>query len=124
MPVESTIAMLNLDMVGRERIGGRERTRRGTVNGSGPHGSSQSERIPLKIKREGPGAGRSDDYNFLVRRIPAINFFTGFHGDYHRPGDDWQKIDAAGTSQVARLALELAAALANRSSRPEFVSTQ
>jgi hypothetical protein len=78
----------------------------------------------LKIKREGPGAGRSDDYNFIVRKIPAINFFTGFHPDYHRPGDDWEKIDAAGTSQVARLALELAAALANRSARPQFVSTQ
>jgi hypothetical protein len=59
-----------------------------------------------------------------VRRIPAINFFTGFHNDYHRPGDDWQKIDTAGTSQVASLALELAAALANRTTRPEFVATQ
>jgi metal-dependent amidase/aminoacylase/carboxypeptidase family protein len=78
----------------------------------------------LKVKREGPGAGRSDDYNFLVRRVPAINFFTGFHNDYHRPGDDWQKIDSAGTSQVASLALELAAALANRTTRPEFVATQ
>ena len=124
MPVESTIAMLNLDMVGRAN---------GSVDVSGLDAAPSMEAdltaavkasgSPLKIKREGPGAGRSDDYNFLVRRIPAINFFTGFHGDY-RPGDDWQKIDAAGTDQVARLALELAAALANRSSRPEFVSTQ
>jgi hypothetical protein len=72
-------------------------------------------------KREGPGAGRSDDSNFIDRRIPAINFFTGFHGDYHRPGDDWEKIDAAGTKRVATLALELAARLAERSTRPEFV---
>jgi metal-dependent amidase/aminoacylase/carboxypeptidase family protein len=78
----------------------------------------------LKVKREGPGSGRSDDYNFIVHRIPAINFFTGFHNDYHRPGDDWDKIDAAGTSEVARLALELAAALANRAARPEFVNSQ
>jgi Zn-dependent M28 family amino/carboxypeptidase len=76
----------------------------------------------LKIRREGPGAGRSDDYSFTVRRIPAINFFTGFHDDYHRPGDDWQKIDVPGTTRVARLALELAASLANRETRPEFVS--
>jgi hypothetical protein len=125
MPVESTIAMLNLDMVGRAN---------GSVDVSGLDAAPSMEAdltaavkasgSLLKIKREGPGAGRSDDYNFLVHRIPAINFFTGFHSDYHRPGDDWQKIDAAGTSHVARLALELAAALANRSSRPEFVSTQ
>jgi len=125
VPVESTIAMLNLDMIGRAN---------GSVDVSGLDAAPSMEAdltvavktsaSPLKIKREGPGAGRSDDYNFLARRIPAINFFTGFHGDYHRPGDDWEKIDAIGTSQVARLALELAAALANRASRPEFVSTQ
>jgi len=124
-PIESTIAMLNLDMVGRAN---------GAVDVSGLEAAPSLEAdfgvavkasgATLKIKREGPGAGRSDDYNFIVRRIPAINFFTGFHADYHSPGDDWQKIDAAGTSQVARLALELAAALANRSARPEFVSTQ
>ena len=46
-------------------------------------------------------AGRSDDSSFQARRIPAINFFTGFHGDYHRPGDDWEKIDAEGTPDEA-----------------------
>ena len=125
IPNENTIAMLNLDMVGRAN---------GSVDVSGLDTAPSMEAdlkeavkasaSPLKIKREGPGAGRSDDHNFLVRRIPAINFFTGFHNDYHRPGDDWQKIDTAGTSQVANLALELAAALAKRATRPEFVATQ
>ena len=124
VPVENTIAMLNLDMVGRAR---------GAVDVSGLDAAPSMESdltaavkasgSSLKIRREGPGAGRSDDFNFLAHRIPAINFFTGFHEDYHRPGDDWEKIDAAGTSQVAKLALELAAALANRATRPEFVST-
>ena len=125
VPIENTIAMLNLDMVGRAN---------GSVDISGLDAAPSMEAdltaavkasgASLTVKRQGPGAGRSDDYNFIVHRIPAINFFTGFHSDYHRPGDDWQKIDAAGTSQVARLALELAAALANRAARPEFVSTQ
>jgi hypothetical protein len=125
VPIERTIAMLNLDMVGRAN---------GSVDVSGLEAAPSMESdlaaaikasgASLAVKREGPGAGRSDDYNFIVHRIPAINFFTGFHSDYHRPGDDWQKIDAAGTSQVARLAFELAAALANRTARPEFVSTQ
>jgi hypothetical protein len=125
IPIGNTIAMLNLDMVGRAN---------GSVDVSGLEAAPSMEAdlktaikasgSLLKIKREGPGAGRSDDHNFLVRRIPAINFFTGFHNDYHRPGDDWEKIDAAGTTQVASLALELAAALANRTTRPEFVATQ
>jgi hypothetical protein len=124
VPIENTIAMLNLDMVGRAN---------GSVDVSGLEAAPSMESdltaavkasgSSLTIKRQGPGAGRSDDYNFIVHRIPAINFFTGFHNDYHRPGDDWQKIDAAGTSQVARLALELAAALASRAARPEFVAS-
>ena len=121
VPIESTIAMLNLDMVGRAR---------GNVDVSGlEYAPSMEEDLRaaaqglrgLSIKREGPGAGRSDDSNFQSRRIPAINFFTGFHGDYHRPGDDWEKIDTQGTSQIATLAFELAARLAARPTRPEFV---
>ncbi len=121
VPVADTVAMLNLDMVGRAR---------GNVDVSGLEyapsieedlkGAAQGRR-GLNIKREGPGAGRSDDSSFQARRIPAINFFTGFHGDYHRPGDDWEKIDAEGTSQIAMLAFELAARLAARPARPEFV---
>jgi len=123
VPVESTVAMLNLDMVGRAR---------GAVDISGLElspsmepdleAAARASGSALQIRREGPGAGRSDDYNFIEKRIPAINFFTGFHNDYHRPSDDWDRIDAAGTSHVAKLALELAARLANRETRPEFVA--
>jgi hypothetical protein len=121
IPIRDTWAMLNLDMVGRAN---------GSVDVSGLEVSpsmetdlktaSQAAR-GLGIRREGPGAGRSDDSSFLDRRIPAINFFTGFHGDYHRPSDDWERVDLPGTSQVAALALELAASLSARDTRPEFV---
>jgi hypothetical protein len=77
--------------------------------------------VKLTVRRQGPGAGRSDDSSFINRGVPAINFFTGFHADYHRPGDDWEKVDADGTARIAALALELAARLAARPERPEFV---
>jgi len=124
IPIESTIAMLNLDMVGRSR---------GAVDVSGLENSpsldtdfkNASRSVPnLEVRREGPGQGRSDDASFLDRSIPAINFFTGFHTDYHRPGDDWDKIDAAGTARVATLALEFAARIAQRDTRPEFVRSK
>jgi Zn-dependent M28 family amino/carboxypeptidase len=125
IPIANTIAMLNLDMVGRAR---------GGVDVSGLElAPSMEEDLraaakvaggELQIRRQGPGAGRSDDSSFIDRRIPAINFFTGFHPDYHRPGDDWEKIDAPGTKRVAALALELAARLAARRDRPEFVSPE
>jgi len=106
-----TIAMLNLDMVGRSR---------GAVDVSGLENTVVKEDLMaaaqatggIDIKQEGPGAGRSDDSSFLAARVPAVNFFTGFHADYHRPTDDWEKIDKAGTARVATLALEFAARLA------------
>ncbi len=106
-----TIAMLNLDMVGRSR---------GAVDVSGLDVTVIKNDLMaaaqatggIDIKQEGPGAGRSDDSSFLAARVPAVNFFTGFHADYHRPTDDWEKIDKAGTARVATLALEFAARLA------------
>jgi hypothetical protein len=106
-----TIAMLNLDMVGRSHgsvdvSGLDDATIKGDLMGAAQAAGS------IDIKQEGPGAGRSDDSSFLAARVPAVNFFTGFHPDYHRPTDDWQKIDKAGTARVAALALEFAARLA------------
>ena len=114
IPIGQTVAMLNLDMVGRSR---------GSVDVSGLENARIKEDLMaaaqsasgLEIKQEGPGAGRSDDSSFLAARVPAVNFFTGFHADYHRPTDDWQKIDKAGTARVATLALEFAARLAQDS---------
>jgi hypothetical protein len=115
--IDRTVVMLNLDMVGRSR---------GSVDVSGlEHAPSLEADLaeaarsapPIQIRREGPGAGRSDDSSFLDRGVPAINFFTGFHPDYHRPTDDWEKVDSEGTRRVAALALEFAARIAARPSR-------
>ena len=75
----------------------------------------------IEIRRGGPGAGRSDDSSFVVRRVPALHFFTGFHADYHDPGDDWNRVNGAGVARIATLALDLAARIAARTDRPEFV---
>jgi hypothetical protein len=123
-PLDKTIAMINLDMVGRS--GGRI-----MVDGLGNapaieedlKAAEASSSLSLRALRGGPGAGASDDATFLLRKIPSINFFSGFHSDYHRPGDTWEKIDASGGAAVADLALALARQLANRAQRPPFVET-
>ena len=75
-----------------------QRPERGAVDRRGRQGRVARLQRP-RHRARGPGAGRSDDSSFLDRRVPAINFFTGFHGDYHRPGDDWERIDLQGTAQ-------------------------
>jgi hypothetical protein len=119
VPMSDTVVMLNLDMVGRSN---------GKVDVSGLESPILVNGIReaaiaaggIEIRQEGPGAGRSDDSSFLDKRVPAINFFTGFHPDYHRPTDDWDKIDAPGTARVATLALEFAARIAASHERPQF----
>jgi hypothetical protein len=119
IPLDNTVAMLNLDMVGRAR---------GKVEVGGLNAAPSLEAdveaaaktAGIDVRPGGPGAGRSDDSSFIDRRVPALHFFTGFHDDYHRPSDDWNKIDVDGTARVATLALELAARIAARQDRPQF----
>ena len=109
-----TIAMINLDMIGRARG-------RVMVNGLGrpPFAAALRpvrEFVQLRLTdfREGYQDGASDNASFERERIPTLAFFTGFHPDYHRPSDDWDQIDASGGSQIAQLALAVAAQLAER----------
>ncbi|MDA1185481.1 MAG: M20/M25/M40 family metallo-hydrolase [Acidobacteria bacterium] len=119
LPLADTVAMLNLDMIGRSRgdveIGGLD-----SVPAIREDIDAAAEVAEVTIRAGGPGAGRSDDASFGDRRIPALHFFTGFHDDYHRPSDDWDRIDPAGTARVATLAFEVAARIAARRDRPAF----
>ena len=36
---------------------------------------------------------RSDHYNFAKNDIPVIFYFSGIHNDYHKPTDDFEKIN-------------------------------
>ena len=119
MPLADTVAMLNLDMIGRSggrvELGGMDTapTLRADIDAA-------ARIADIDVRRGGPGAGRSDDSSFVDKRIPALHFFTGFHDDYHRPSDDWDRVDLGGTARVATLALELAARIAARQDRPQF----
>ena len=123
VPLEQTAAMVNLDMIGRPdgRI---------LVSGveSAPSldadlkAASQHRTIALKSFREGAGVGSSDDTSFLLRKVPVVSFFSGFHADYHRPSDDSDKIEAAGATEVTRIALALVQRIAARPSGPSSSS--
>jgi hypothetical protein len=119
VPLADTVAMLNLDMIGRARgrveVGGLT-----TATSLREEVDAAAKSAGIEIRPGGPGAGRSDDSSFLDKRIPSLHFFTGFHDDYHAPGDDWPRIDASGTARVATLALELAARLAARNDKLQF----
>jgi hypothetical protein len=121
IPMDSTLAMLNFDMVGRMRngrllaLGSRTATEwqalLDSVN-TGPH---------LDVRASGDGWGPSDHASFFAKHRPVLHFFTDLHEDYHRPSDDWDKINADGMVAVADFAADLTRRLAARPSWLSFV---
>lgn len=123
-PLERTVAMLNLDMVGRlqdEKLivygtGTSERWEP-LLNKLGPAGNFQ-----LSFKPE--GFGPSDHSSFYAKQIPVLHFFTGNHPDYHRPSDDWEKINADGMTRVANLLEGIVDAIVNDPERPGYIEVK
>jgi len=122
VPLEQTVAMVNMDMVGR--LGSNPLI----VYGAGTAqeweevlaAASGSSSIELRTQSDG-GFGASDQTSFYARDIPVLHFFTNVHSDYHRPSDDWQKIDAAGLERVAALVAGVVEHLAQRPTRLTLV---
>jgi hypothetical protein len=121
VPLDRTTAMLNLDMVGRPDgqvlLSGTETA---PSLAADVEAAAAGRSIKVNRFREGAGVGSSDDTSFLLRRIPALAFFSGFHADYHRPSDDWDRIDVRGAVEVTRIALDLTQRLSARAERAAF----
>ncbi len=61
---------------------------------------------------------RSDHWNFGKHGIPFIFFFTGTHDDYHRPGDEADKIDYERLTRIAKLIFATSWQIANQDQPP------
>jgi len=113
-PLARTVAMINLDMVGRLRndrliaFGVETATEFPTLL------DSLNWYAGLDLKASGDGYGPSDHSSFYAAKLPVIHLFTDLHEDYHRASDDADKINADGLVRVGDFALGLVQALANR----------
>jgi aminopeptidase YwaD len=119
VPLTNIVTMINLDMVGRGAsgldIGGV-----GTSPGFKPMVDALATNFELKVKTNPGGKAPSDNTSFYNKNIPVLFFYTGKHDDYHKPTDDWQRIDTAEIQSVTRLAYLSADRIANGAERPEF----
>ncbi len=104
-PLERTVAMVNLDMVGRMRDG---RVHVGGVDtGSGLRRAvveAASGLGGLTTDLAGSPFAPSDHLSFYQQSVPVLFFHTGGHADYHRTTDTWDKINLDGLEQVVALA--------------------
>ena len=103
IPLDRTVAMLNMDMVGRLEDDPLIVSGTGTAEEWSQILDSfeASEGIPLA--RSPDGFGPSDHTSFYARDVPVLHFFTNVHGEYHRPADHWELIDREGLGRVAVL---------------------
>jgi Peptidase family M28 len=144
-PLNRTVAMFQLDMVGRNEDhsadpaeGIPEERSADNANALNILGSAFSPDLKSVISRENAQVNlavhfrydfkaedllrRSDQWSFLARRIPAVFFFTGLHPDYHTPRDTAAKINYPKLEKVTKLAYLAALEIANSPSRPAYVN--
>lgn len=92
--------MINMDMVGRlndDRVL--------AINGIGtsPRWNQivNANNKDFKLATSESGVGPSDHTSFYLNDIPVLHFFTGQHEDYHKPGDDAEKLNYTGMEQIS-----------------------
>lgn len=100
--------MINMDMIGRLDPVSKSLAVSGT--GTSPVWETELKNIAkgsLSIKTDSAGVGPSDHTTFYLKNIPVLHFFTGSHSDYHKPSDDFDKINYAGEKDVLELIVKL-----------------
>lgn len=145
-PIDKTIAMINLDMVGRLN------ENKLTVGGIGTaaewkqliegFNTSLAEllttdlggkkyddltpgngpRFALQLNED--GFGPSDHSSFYGKQIPVLFFFTGTHLDYHKPTDTAEKINFGGLQRITHFVFDLATNTDQNPTRPTYKVAQ
>lgn len=100
--------MLNMDMVGRLDTTDKALIINGV--GTSPVWVDELNKINLyglRIKTTESGIGPSDHTSFYLKDIPVLHFFSGTHNDYHKPSDDYDKINVEGMKEICDYMLTL-----------------
>lgn len=144
VPMDSIVAQLNIDMIGRGREGDLPG---GSADYLGVVGSffdsrdlgetvaavnkKQARTLALDYKYDSTLSwtgynniyGRSDHYNYAVQGVPIAFFFTGLHGDYHQRSDEAEFIDYPHYARITNYIRDLTVEVAN-GPRPRINGTR
>ena len=100
--------MINMDMVGRLN-----EENKLSVSGIGSAKifkqivNSNNDEFNLVEFGSSTGFGSSDHASFYYEDIPVLSFFTGQHEDYHKPSDDYDKINFKGISKISEYIVDI-----------------
>jgi Zn-dependent M28 family amino/carboxypeptidase len=108
VPLDKTVAMINMDMIGRMKDG------KLSIGGVGTAKEwrqliGTGETFALTLNED--GYGPSDHSSFYMKQVPVLFFWTGNHNDYHKPSDTFDKInyndEARILTMVARIVRDI-----------------
>ncbi|MCA1650472.1 MAG: M28 family peptidase [Acidobacteria bacterium] len=134
VPLDSLVAMLNIDMIGRNRDN--KETERNTVyvvgsdristelhNLNEEANASLAKPLQLDYEMNDPADPesiytRSDHYSYAAKGIPIIFYYTGPHPDHHRPSDSVEKILFEKMTRITQLVYATAQRAANLDHAP------
>ncbi|MBU2445450.1 MAG: M28 family peptidase, partial [Bacteroidetes bacterium] len=123
--LENIVAMYNLDMVGRLN----EESSL-TVYGTGTSPiwkdllNDKNSFYSFKLNFIDDGFGPSDHSSFYAKDIPVLFYFTGTHSDYHKPSDDFDKINYTGLEKIGRFVYDMADAVNQKDDKIAFTKTK
>ncbi|PQV49556.1 PDZ domain-containing protein [Jejuia pallidilutea] len=98
--------MINMDMVGRLKA---DSTLAVYGVGTSPilKQTLKAHNNSFKLIVKESGIGPSDHTSFYNADIPVLHFFTGQHEDYHKPSDDFDKLNYQGMQTISNYIFEV-----------------
>jgi aminopeptidase YwaD len=148
VPLANTVAMINMDMIGRLKdkgliVGGvgtaqewrsmidRDNSLEGmtvSLNRNAPVTMSTSgnpaitldpgKQFTLTLNED--GYGPSDHSSFYSKQVPVLFFWTGTHNDYHKPSDTADKINYEGEASIVAFIDRIIRDLDRTDKRPTY----
>jgi hypothetical protein len=129
--LEKTVAMINLDMVGRLNenkltVGGigtaaewnESIKRQNDIMFDTGSGYGVGQKFALQLNED--GFGPSDHSSFYSKKIPVLFFFTGTHVDYHKPSDTFDKINYEGLERIVNYVGAIARSVDQHETKPTY----
>jgi len=123
VPIESIVAQINMDMVGRNFGGKEEYANHVFIVGADristqlhnitiDANQSLAKPLDLDFAMNDPGDPeqiyyRSDHYSYAARGIPIVFFFSGIHPDYHANTDHVDRINFDKMTRISQMAYEI-----------------
>ena len=124
VPLEGVAAYLNFDMVGRMQ------NNRLIVQATGtspvwPEILREANKTSaFELAMQASPYQPTDVASFAQANVPALNFFTGAHTDYHRPSDTAEKINYPDLERLTAFAAAIAASIGSLDRAPAFVKVE